>query len=75
MASADEVFPTGREEGQMRNNLEMQAVENAIAQQRIECLEVPPDVIEDMKRAARGEISIEEGINRTLSKFMSREKD
>lgn len=49
--------------------LELQAVENAIAQQRIEGLKVPPDVIEDMKKAARGEISVEEGLNRTFWKF------
>ena len=30
----------------------LKAVENAVAQQRLEGLEVPPEVIEDMKRAA-----------------------
>jgi hypothetical protein len=46
-----------------------QAVENAVAQQRLEGLEVPPDVIEEMKRAARGEIGIEEGIRNTVRRF------
>lgn len=52
---------------EIRRNL--RAVENAIAQQRIEGLEVPPDVIEQMKRAARGEIEIEDGIRNTREKF------
>jgi hypothetical protein len=47
----------------------LQAVENAIAQQRLEGLEVPPDVAEEMKRAAKGEIDIEEGIRNTVLKF------
>ena len=47
----------------------LNAVENAIAQQRLEGLEVQPDVIEEMKRAARGEIEIEEGIRNTLRKY------
>lgn len=54
-------------EQEIRRNL--RAVENAIAQQRIEGLEVPPDVIEQMKRAARGEIEIEDGIRNTYEKF------
>lgn len=62
-----------KEGDQMRSEekiiLELRAVENAIAQQRIEGLKVPPDVVEDMKRAARGEISIEEGLSRTFWKF------
>ncbi|MBF0098875.1 MAG: antitoxin VbhA family protein [Magnetococcales bacterium] len=45
------------------------AVENALAQQRLEGLEIPLDVVEDMKRAARGEITIKEGISNTLRKF------
>lgn len=47
----------------------LKAVENAVAQQRLEGLEVPPDVIEEMKRAARGEIGIEEGIHNTICKL------
>ena len=49
--------------------LNLIAVENAVAQQRLEGLEVPPDVIEDMKQAARGEIAIEDGIRITYEKF------
>ncbi len=52
---------------EIRRNLK--AVENAVAQQRLEGLEVPPDVIEEMKRAVRGEIGIEEGIQNTREKF------
>ena len=47
----------------------LEAVENAVAQQRLEGLEVPPEVIEDMKRAARGEIDIADGIRNTYEKF------
>jgi hypothetical protein len=47
----------------------LKAVENAVAQQRLEGLAVPPDVVEEMKRAARGEIEIEEGIRNTLRKY------
>ena len=47
----------------------MKAVENAVAQQRLEGLEVPPDIVEEMKRATRGEIEIEEGIRHTIRKF------
>ena len=47
----------------------LKAVENAIAQQKLEGLEVPPDIIEQMNRAARGEIEIEEGISNTITKF------
>jgi len=47
----------------------LDAVEDAVAQQRLEGLEVPPDVVEEMKRAARGEIEIEEGIRNTIRRF------
>jgi hypothetical protein len=47
----------------------LRAVENAVAQQRLEGLEVPPEVIEEMNRAARGEIEIEEGIRNTVRRF------
>ncbi len=47
----------------------LKAVDNAIAQQTLEGLEVPPDVVEEMKRAARGEIEIEEGIRNTVRRF------
>lgn len=52
---------------EIRRNLK--AVENAVAQQRLEGLAVPPDVIEEMKRAARGEIGIEEVIQNIREKF------
>lgn len=47
----------------------LKAVENAVAQQRLEGLEVPPDIVEEMKRAARGEIEIEEGIRNTVRRY------
>jgi len=54
---------------EQRINQNLKAVENAVAQQRLEGLEVPPDIVEEMKRAARGEIEIEEGIRSTIRKF------
>ncbi len=54
-------------EQKVNNNLK--AVENAIAQQRLEGLEVPPEIVEEMNRAARGEIEIEEGIRNTIRRF------
>lgn len=54
-------------EQQISRNLE--AVANAVAQQTLEGLRVPPDVVEEMKRAARGEIEIEDGIRNTLRRF------
>lgn len=54
-------------EQKIRHNLK--ALENAVAQQRLEGLEVPPEVIEDIKRAARGEIRIADGIRNTYEKF------
>jgi hypothetical protein len=57
-------------EQKIKQNL--QAVENAIAQQRLEGLEVPPDIIAEMQRAARGEIEIEERIRDTIRKFAPR---
>jgi hypothetical protein len=47
----------------------LKAVENAVAQQRLEGLEVPPEIVEEMNRAARGEIEIEEGIRNTVRRF------
>ena len=47
---------------QQEINQNLNAVRNAIAQQWLEGLDVPPDVVADMQRAARGEIRIEEGI-------------
>jgi hypothetical protein len=59
--------PPVTEEQKITQNLK--AVENAVAQQTLEGLEVPPDVVEEMKRAARGEIEIEEGIRNTVRRF------
>ena len=47
----------------------LKGVENAVAQQRLEGLEVPPEIVEEMNRAARGEIEIEEGIRNTVRRF------
>ncbi|MBK8534141.1 MAG: hypothetical protein IPL59_02910 [Candidatus Competibacteraceae bacterium] len=47
----------------------LKAVENAVAQQWLEGLEVPADVIEELRRAARGEIEIEDGIRNAYKKF------
>ncbi|MBF0461514.1 MAG: antitoxin [Magnetococcales bacterium] len=44
------------------------AVENAIVQQHLEGLEVPPDVIEDRMRSVRGEITMQDGSRNTLRK-------
>ena len=52
---------------QISHNLK--AVANAVAQQTLEGLEVPPDVVEEMKRAARGEIEVEDGIRNTIRRF------
>jgi hypothetical protein len=38
------------------------AVAHAQAQQRLEGLDVPPEVLDDLHRAAKGEISVAEGI-------------
>ena len=59
--------PQMTREQEISRNLEV--VEDAVAQQRLEGLEVPPDVVEEMKRAARGEIEIEEGIRNTVRRF------
>jgi hypothetical protein len=55
------------EKQKVRRNL--RAVEIAVAQQRIEGLEVPPEIVKEIKRAARGEIGIEEGIRNTEMKY------
>lgn len=47
----------------------MKAVENAVAQQALEGRHVPPDVVKEMERAARGEIKIEDGIRNTIRRF------
>lgn len=48
----------------------LRSVENAVAQQRLEGLEVPSDVVEEMRLAAMGRIEIEEGIRNTIRRFM-----
>ena len=47
----------------------MHAVENAIAQQKLEGLEAPMDIVEEMNRAVRGEIDIEDCIRNTIKKY------
>ncbi len=56
-------------QSEQKTKMKLRAVANAVAQQRIEGLVVPPDVVEEMKRAARGEITIEDGIYYTFRKF------
>lgn len=56
-------------QSEQKTKRKLRAVANAVAQQRIEGLVVPPDVVEEMKRAARGEITIEDGIYYTFRKF------
>ncbi|MHC1791371.1 antitoxin VbhA family protein [Solidesulfovibrio sp.] len=51
----------------VRENL--QAVVTAIAQQRLEGLEVPPEVVAALQQAARGELTIEEGVRATVRRF------
>lgn len=53
----------------MEKDHKLQAVANAVAQQTLEGLEVPPEIVLDMERAARGEIEIEEGIRNTFNRF------
>ncbi|MFP5258312.1 MAG: antitoxin VbhA family protein [Acidobacteriota bacterium] len=55
------------QEATVRENL--QAVVTAIAQQRLEGLEVPPEVEDAMRQAARGELTIEEGVRATVRRF------
>jgi len=54
---------------EQRISQKLKAVENAVAQQRLEGLVVPPDIIAKMERAAKGEIGIEEGIRNTVRRF------
>ncbi len=49
--------------------LNLRAVEHAIAQQRLEGLTVSEATIEDMRRAARGEISDDEVIANLYAEF------
>ncbi len=45
------------------------AVENAIAQQRLEGLEPSQEVISDLERAARGEVTVKEVIANIGKRF------
>ena len=47
----------------------MRAVAHAIAQQELEGLKVSEDTVEDMHRAARGEITSEEVIRNIYARF------
>ena len=47
----------------------MRSVRHAIAQQELEGLTVPAAVVEDMERAARGEIEPSEGIRNLYRQF------
>ncbi len=55
------------DDSEIRRNLK--AIENVVAQQRLEGLEVSPDGVADMERVARGEIGIKEGIQNARKKF------
>jgi hypothetical protein len=45
------------------------ALENAIASQRLEGLELDPQTIEDMQRVVRGEFGIEESLRRVKERI------
>ena len=57
----------------MLNNTEIQqrqrAIVNAIAQQELEGLKVPAQVIVDMQNVARGELSTDDVIRKIYSRF------
>ena len=57
----------------MLNNTEIQqrqrAIVNAIAQQALEGLKVPAEVIIDMQKVARGELSRDDVIRKIYSRF------
>lgn len=46
-----------------------EAVENAIATQRLEGLEADPQTIADLKRVARGELNLVDARARTLARI------
>ena len=54
-------------EKELERNL--QAVDHAIAQQRLEGLRVSDSTVEDMRRAARGEIPADEVIANIYARF------
>jgi hypothetical protein len=45
------------------------AVEHAIAQQRLEGLMVPPEVIDDLQRVARGEMTTADALHAAHARF------
>jgi hypothetical protein len=45
------------------------AIDNAIAQQRLEGLTVPPETIIDLERASRGEITTAQIIEKTIARY------
>ena len=47
----------------------LEAVASAVAQQRLEGLAVPPEVVEAMESAARGTITVDEGVRAVLRRF------
>lgn len=47
----------------------LEAVAVAVAQQRLEGLTVPLEVVEAMKSAARGTITVDEGVRAALRRF------
>ncbi|MDL2321617.1 hypothetical protein LJC47_04670 [Desulfosarcina sp. OttesenSCG-928-B08] len=49
--------------------LNMRYVRNAIAQQRLEGLEVPEETVNDLKRVARGELTVEEGLRNVAIRY------
>ena len=47
----------------------MRAVDHGIAQQKLEGLKVPETTVEDLRRAARGEISNDEVLTNIYARF------
>jgi hypothetical protein len=58
---------TGKSEQELK--LGILAVDNAVAQQELEGLTVSAETVEDMRRAARGEISDDEVIANIYARF------
>jgi len=59
-------IPQIRDQELVRN---LRAVDHAVAQQRLEGLSVSEGTIEDMRRAARGEISAEDVISSIFARL------
>jgi hypothetical protein len=58
---------TALTEQEIQNNI--RAVAHAIAQQELEGLKVPESTVDDLRRAARGEIDTEEVIRNIYRRF------